>query len=100
MIDQDKCIFKQFLLVKKQWYLPDGTTSVNPKEEGMGIMISSFCSREFGYGFELTQNQLATVNAYRQGKNYLDEDAARTINNNNLTKSPLTTTSLFVWKVD
>ena len=46
MIGQDECIFKQFLLVKKQWYLPDGTTSVNPKGEGMGIMLSSFCSWE------------------------------------------------------
>ena len=46
MLGQDECIFKQYLQVKKQWYLPDGTTSVNPKGEGMGIMLSSFCSWE------------------------------------------------------
>ena len=33
MIGQDECAFKQFLLVKKQWYLPDGATSLNPKDE-------------------------------------------------------------------
>jgi hypothetical protein len=58
MIGQDECIFKQYFLVSKQWTLPDGTTAVNPKEEGMGIMYSSFCSREFGYGYNLSSSQL------------------------------------------
>jgi hypothetical protein len=39
-------------------------------------MLSSFCSREFGYGFDLNASQLATVNAYRHGKEYVDEVAA------------------------
>ena len=76
MIGQDKCIFKQYLLVKKQWVLPDGTTAGNPKEEDMGIMLSSFCSRDFGYGFKLSVEQLAIVNQYRDGKDYIDEESA------------------------
>ena len=76
MIGQDECIFKQYLLVKKQWILPDGQTAANPKEEGMGIMISSFCLRDFGYGFKLNSQQLAIINNYREGKNYIDEEAA------------------------
>mmetsp|Transcript_4361 Transcript_4361/g.5020 ORF Transcript_4361/g.5020 Transcript_4361/m.5020 type:complete len:101 (+) Transcript_4361:1324-1626(+) len=32
----------------------DGTRPLIPKDEGMGIMLSSFTSREFGYGFVLT----------------------------------------------
>ena len=73
MIGQNECIFKQFLMIKKQWYLPDGTTDVNPKEEGMGIMHSSFCSRDFGYGMPLSNVQLDIVNRYIEGKYYLDE---------------------------
>ena len=63
-------------------------------------MYSAFVLRDFGFGHPLTGHQLDHVNRFREGKNYLDEDAMRTINNNNPTKSPLTTTSLFVWKVD
>ena len=98
MIGQDKCIFKQYLLVKKQWVLPDGTTAVNPKEEGMGIMLSSFCSRDFGYGFKLSAEQLAIVNRFREGKDYIDEEAALEILKNKQ-KQPLKD-SPFIRKFD
>lgn len=62
MIGQDKCIFKQFLFSHKHWALPDDTTPPMPKEEGQGVMLSSFVSREFGYGFTLSQAQLDHVN--------------------------------------
>ena len=75
MICQDECIYKQFLLVQKQWTLPDSTTAVNPKDEDMGIMLSSFFSRDFGYGFKLSPSQLKTINSYRNGKKYIDEEA-------------------------
>ena len=93
MIGQDECIFKQFLIVKKQWtFLPDGTAAANPKDEGMGIMLSSFVSRDFGYGYPLSAQQLATVNEYREGKQYKDKNAAlevmHTINKCPLTSSP------------
>ena len=75
-----------------QWHLPDGTTAINPKEEGMGIMLSSFCSRDFGYGFDLSDAQLAIVNRFREGKECLDDEAAlevmQTKNKNKLTSSP------------
>ena len=48
----------------------------NPKEEGMGITLSSFCSCDFGYKFELSNVQLVFVNRFREGKEYLDDDAA------------------------
>ena len=73
---QDESIFKQYTLSSKQWALPDGTTAPNPKEDGHGVMLSSFVSRDFGYGLNLTQGQLNEVNNYREGKNYLDRDAA------------------------
>ena len=28
---QDEAIYRQFLLTLKQWYMPDGTTTTNPK---------------------------------------------------------------------
>lgn len=42
----------------------------------MGIMLSSFCSRDFGYGFDLSEDQLAVVNRFREGKEYLEDEAA------------------------
>jgi hypothetical protein len=43
----------------------------------MGMMISTFVSREFGFGINLTQEQLQKVNQVRQGKKYRDETAAK-----------------------
>ena len=96
MIGQDECTYKQFVLVPKQWTLPDGTTAVNPKDEGMSIMLLFFVSCDFGYRFPLSQSQLDAVNAYRRGKQYVDEDAAnevlKTTNKGPLQNSP------FTWK--
>jgi hypothetical protein len=39
-------------------------------------MISAFVSREFGFGMILLDENLQTVNEYRQGKNYSDGSAA------------------------
>ena len=89
---QDECIFKQFLFSCKTWTAPDGTKALIPKDEGLGVMISAICSREFGFGFELTPEQLLLVNAARDGKKYSDEEAAKAVNGNPnklaLTKSP------------
>jgi hypothetical protein len=50
---QDECIFKQFLFTGKAWTAPDGQKPVIPKDEGLGVMISAFVSREFGFGMNL-----------------------------------------------
>ena len=76
LIGQDECIFKQYLFSNAQWCLPDGQRAIIPKDEGQGIMISAFVSREFGYGHDLTTSQLAEINNYRKNRNYIDEDAA------------------------
>ena len=94
MISQDECIFKQFLFSHRHWCLPDGTTPPMPKEEGQGVMLSSFVSREFGYGMQLSSAQLSHVNEYRKGQHYLDKEAAMEINKTTLkqalTSSPFT----------
>jgi hypothetical protein len=76
MFGHDECIFKQYLLMKKAWMLPTGETQLVPKEEGQGVMISAFQSREFGFGMPLTEEQIQTMNEFRKGKKYKDEEAA------------------------
>jgi len=62
MFGQDECIFKQYTFSKKAWKGSDGRTALIPKDEGAGIMISAFVSREFGYGFPLTNEDLTRIN--------------------------------------
>jgi hypothetical protein len=46
----DESIFKQY---HTAWVAPDGTTVLVPKDDGQGLMISAFQSREFGFGMEI-----------------------------------------------
>jgi hypothetical protein len=55
----------------------------------MGIMISVMMSREFGWGFELSPEQLAKVNEKQAGKNYEDAKSG-TAKRGNTAKAPLT----------
>ena len=55
---QDECIFKQYLFTNKAWTTPDGQKPVIPKDEGLGVMISAFVSREFGFGMKLSDEDL------------------------------------------
>ena len=74
---QDDCIFKQFSMSGKQWYRPNKETYIVPKDDGMGIMISAFQSREFGFGLKITEQDSQIVNESRVGKKYKDEQAAQ-----------------------
>ena len=61
-----------------------------PKDEGLGVMISAFCSREFGFGLDISLEDLAKVNKKREGTKYSDEDAAKKIRGNSSNKAGLT----------
>jgi hypothetical protein len=87
-IGHDEAIIKQFTLLKKAWYGPNGETALVPKDEGMGIMISAMMIREFGWGFELSPEQLAKLNEKRAEKNYEDAESA-TAKRGNTAKAPL-----------
>ena len=63
---QDESVFSQFSFNGKQWVSPDGKRAILPKSNGMGIMISAFQSREFGFGLELTPQQLKAINDYQK----------------------------------
>ena len=87
---QDEAIFKQFLFRKRQWVGPDGQRPLIPKDEGQGVMISAFQSREFGFGFRaLTDEELKRVNASRKGKHYSDQEAAVMVGHKEGLKPPL-----------
>jgi hypothetical protein len=91
---QDECIFKQFKFTKKTWRLPDGRYPLLPKDEGAGLMVSAFVSREFGFGLKLTNSQLTVVNNKRSSEFYIDSAAA--IMRIGTDKKPKLTSSPFV----
>ena len=94
-VGQDECIFKQYLLKSKTW-THEGKRVIVPKDEGYGVMISAFMSRELGFGVVISQEQLDEINRRRRGKHYADKDAATFITNStakqDLTESPFVKT--------
>ncbi len=74
---RNKAFFKQYLLMKKAWYGPEGISVLVAKDDGQGVMISAFQSRELGFGMALTKEQLDDVIFLRRGKKIIDEEAAK-----------------------
>jgi hypothetical protein len=62
-IGQDEAIQKQYSFNTKEWVGTNGQRSLVPKDEGLGIMISMYQSREFGIIRTITAINLATINA-------------------------------------
>ena len=95
IIGQDESVFAQYLLGSKTWVGPKGQRPLLPKSEGDGYMLSAFVSREFGFGRELSKEELDKVNHERRGANktYIDKQAAIEILKSTqkplLTESPL-----------
>ena len=77
ILGQDECIFKQFIFSKGIWVLPDGTKQLIPKEEGQGVMLSSFSCRELGYAYPICGYILSQVNKRRENQEYSDKEAAK-----------------------
>ena len=63
---QDECIFKQYSFRKKGWCGPKGETPLMAKDDGQGVMISAFVSRDYGFEWELTKEELDRVNEKRE----------------------------------
>jgi hypothetical protein len=72
----DECIYKQFLMSNKSWVGPNGESNIVPKDDGLGVMISAFQSREFGFGVDVSPDQLEEINIIRRNQKYKDERAA------------------------
>ena len=73
-------IFQQYLLKGKQWVGPNGERYLLPKSDGYGVIISSFQSREFGFGMDINDDELKQINQYIQGKQYVDTSVAINLN--------------------
>ncbi len=58
----DESIFQQYHMTKSAWVAPNGTTSLVPKDDGQGLMISTFQSHEFGFGMEICEEDLQKIN--------------------------------------
>ena len=86
---QDKAIMKQCCFTTKAWTAPSGQKAIVPKDEGLGMMISAFVSREFGFGLKLSQEQLQKINQARQGTKCSDEAAAKETSGGKANKQPL-----------
>jgi hypothetical protein len=90
----DKCIFKQYHMTKSAWVAPDGTMALVPRDDGEGVMISAFQSREFGFEMQICKKELKKINEKRKREKYVDESAAmakrETTEKRELRSSPFT----------
>ena len=57
-------------------------------DDGAGMMLISFCSRELGYGCIISESTLKLINEKRKGEKYSDKNAAM-IKNGTSTKPEL-----------
>lgn len=78
IIGQDECIFKQYQFRDGAWTTPSGKMALIPKDEGAGMMVSGFQSRELGLlrTEDISAEEFVKINRSRQGKHYEDKDAA------------------------
>jgi hypothetical protein len=72
---QDEAIFRSSQLNESCWAI-DGQQTLRTKSMGVGRMVSALCSREFGFGLDLSVEELDRVNERRRNHKYGDEDAA------------------------
>ena len=57
-------------MTKSAWVAPDGTTVLVPKDDGQGLMIPAYQSRDFGFGMEICEEDLRKRNGQRRGQKY------------------------------
>ena len=70
---------KQYSFLSKTWEGKDGEKKLLPKSDGYSLMMSEFCSRCFGLGLNVTEQQLQEINDRRSNgptANYISVDAA------------------------
>ena len=74
-LEHDEAIAKQCSFATKSWTTPDGEKGLMPKDEGCGIMASTFAFRKLGFSMKITATELNRAIAYRDGKNHQDNQA-------------------------
>jgi len=87
----DECIFRQYIFTLSAWSGPRGEQAIIPKDEGNGLMIPAFQSREFGFGMKLSLMEIQKINQFRSEKRPLYAEAESAIKiNGTAVKQPLT----------
>jgi hypothetical protein len=77
ILGQDECIFNQYMMKPKNWIdTISGRRPLLPKSQGATLMVSAFQCREFGFGMELSEDDLFKINQKRLGTKYCDPAAA------------------------
>ena len=100
LIGQDESIYKQFSFSSKAWYTKDGATKMLPKDDGHGMMISTFVSRS--WGFLMNGNPLLAASLFRINElrlhathiKYVSTEAAVNLNGHTA-KTPITNAQPF-----
>ncbi len=82
MFGHDESIFNQFFTYQKMMDWTKWRNAARSQGDGQGVMLSAFQSREFGFGSDLSKEELDEVNFTRRGKEYKDKDAAKKIRGN------------------
>jgi len=62
IVGQDESCFKQYSFSKRCWVGPGGEMKLLPKTDGYTQMVSAFCSRTFGFGLILNEEELKQLN--------------------------------------
>jgi hypothetical protein len=88
--------FLQFIFTRSAWTGPKGEQGIIPKDEGNGLMVSTFQSREFGFGMSLLLADLKKINKFRMKKRQLYTDAKSAIKVNGTAIEKLLANSHFV----
>ena len=77
VIGQDESIYNQFAFGSRQWVGAAGERAFLPKSESAGVMVSAMQCSEFGFGMELTDEELTKTNSKRKSDgDYFDTIAA------------------------
>ena len=87
LIGQDESVFHQYLVGVRHWKGPKGERPLLPKSEGDGYMVSAFQSRTFGFGRDMTVDELAKVNERRRGTRYKSSASAKEVQGHDYKKA-------------
>ena len=82
--------FKRYQHTNKVCVSDKWTTRIVSKDDGIGIMISAFQSRELGFSHrDFIEEELRKINEHRRSTGYLDQDSVRKVHGSNIRKKDL-----------
>jgi hypothetical protein len=86
VLSQDEAVFNANSMSTKQWVGLNRERSILPKNNGLGRMVSTFQSRDLGWGMVLPRESIQQINDKRRGEAYFDRVAAKAVSDCELKK--------------